>query len=150
MSIKLSETVNARGPSLEEFLAELEVVAIVVDCEWESVATVGSLIAKRVSAATVDRLTTGRRDATGGRLISAILLVATVGRLTAKRVSAATVGRLTTGRRDATRGRLISTTSFVATVCRLTTKFGIPSFKRHDNYGHKWCLWHWYKCRTQN
>ena len=50
------------------------------------------------------RLTAGRRDATGGRLISATLLVATVGRLTTKRVSAATVGRLTTGRRDDTVG----------------------------------------------
>ena len=66
----------------------------------------------------------GRRDAAGGRLISATSLVATVGRLTTKRVSAATVGRLTTGRRDATVGRLISTTSLAATVGRLRTKFG--------------------------
>ena len=98
MSFKLSETVNARGPSLEELPAEPEVVAIVVDCGRGSVATVG-------------RLTAGRR-------------VATVGRLTTKRVLAATVGRLTTGRRDATVGRLISTTSLAATVGRLTTKFG--------------------------
>ena len=89
MSIKLSETVNARGPSLEEFPAEPNVVTIVVDCGLESVATVG-------------RFTSGRRDATGGRLISATSLVATVGRLTTKWVSAAIVGRLTTGRRDAT------------------------------------------------
>ena len=86
-------------------------VASVVDCGGVSVATVG-------------RLTAGRRDATGGRLISATSLVATVGRLTTKRVSAATVGRLTTGRRDATVGRLLSTTSLAATVGRLTTKFG--------------------------
>ena len=110
LSIKLSETVNARGPSLDEFLAEPEVVASVVDCGGVSVATVG-------------RLTAGRRDANGGRLISATSLVATVGRLTTKRVTAATVGRLTTGRRDATVGRLISTTSLAATVGRLTTKF---------------------------
>ena len=69
------------------------------------------------------RLTTGRRDATVGRLISTTSLVATVGRLTAG-ISVATVGRLTTGRRDATVGRLISTTSLVATVGRLTTRFG--------------------------
>ena len=111
LSIKLLETVNARGPSLDEFPAEPEVVASVVDCGGISVATVG-------------RLTGGRRDATGGRLISATSLVATVGRLTTKRVSAATVGRLTTGRRDATVGRLISTTSLVHTVGRLTTKVG--------------------------
>ena len=48
------------------------------------VATVGRLMAKRVSVATVGRLTAGRRDATGGRLISASWLVATVGRLTTK------------------------------------------------------------------
>ena len=86
-------------------------VAIVVGCKLGSVATVG-------------RLTTGRRDATGGRLISTTSLVATVGRLKAKGVSVATVGRLTAGRRDATGGRLISTTSLVATVGRLTTKVG--------------------------
>ena len=85
-------------------------VASAVDCRGISVATVG-------------RLTAGRRDATGGKLISATSLVATVGRLTTKRVSAATVGRLTTGRRDATVGKLISTTSLAATVGRLTTKF---------------------------
>ena len=97
--------------TLDEFPAEPEVVAIVVDCGLGSVATVG-------------RLTAGRRDATGGWLISATSLVATVGRFTTKRVSVATVGRLTAGRRDATGGRLISTTSLVATVGRLTTKFG--------------------------
>ena len=58
LSIKLSETVNARGPSLDEFPAEPEVVASVVDCRGISVATVG-------------RLTAGRKDATGGWLISA-------------------------------------------------------------------------------
>ena len=68
---KLSEIANDRGPSLEEGPAEPEVVAIVADCKLESVATVG-------------RLTAGRRDATGGRLISAASLVATVGRLTTK------------------------------------------------------------------
>ena len=86
LSIKLLETVDARGPSLDEFPAEPEVVASVVDCGGFSVATVG-------------RFTAGRRDATGGRLISVTSLVATVGRLTIKRVSAATVGRLATGRR---------------------------------------------------
>ena len=120
---QLSETVNARGPSLDEFSAEPEVVASVVDCGWESVATVGRLTAG-ISVATVGRLTAGRRDATVGRMISATSLVATVGRLTTKRVPAATVGRLSTGRRDATVGRLISTTSLAATVGRLTTKFG--------------------------
>ena len=87
MSIKLSETVNAQGPSLDEFPAEPEVVASVVDCGLWSVATVGRLTAG-ISVATVGRLTAGRRDATGGRLISATSLVATVGRLTTKRVSA--------------------------------------------------------------
>ena len=115
LSIKVLEAVNARGPSLDEFPAEPEVVASVVDCGGISVATVGRLTAG-VSVATVVRLTAGRRDATGGRLISATSFVATVGRLTTKRVSAATVGRLTTGRRDATVGRLISTTSLAATV----------------------------------
>ena len=114
LSIELSETVNARGPSFDEFPAKPEVVASVVDCRGGSVATVGRLTAGIV-VATVGRLTAGRRDATGGRLISATSLVATVGRLTTKRVSAATVGRLTTGRRDATVGRLISTTSLIAT-----------------------------------
>ena len=71
MSFKLSETVNARGPSLEEFPAEPEAVAIVVDCKLESVATVG-------------RLTAGISVATVGRLISATSLVATVGRLRPK------------------------------------------------------------------
>ena len=123
MPIKLSETVNARGPSLDEFPAEPEVVASVVDCVGVSVATVVRLTAG-ISVATVGRLTAGRRDATGGRLISATSLAATVGRLTTRRVSAATVGRLTTGRRDATVGRLISATSLAATVGRLTTKFG--------------------------
>ena len=118
--IKLLETVNARGPSLDEFPAE---PASVVDCGGVSVATVGRLTAG-ISVATVGRLTTGRRDAIVGRLISTTLLVATVGGLTTKRVSAATVGRLTTGRRDAAVGRLISTTSLAATVGRLTTKFG--------------------------
>ena len=116
LSIKLLETVNARGPSFDEFPS-------VVDCGGIPVATVGRLTSG-VVVATVGRLTTGRRDATVGRLISATSLVATVGRLTTKRVSAATVGRLTIGRRDATVGRLISTTSLVATVGRLTTKFG--------------------------
>ena len=115
LSIKLLETVNARGPSFDEFPS-------VVDCGGIPVATVGRLTSGIV-VATVGRLTTGRRDATGGRLISATSLVATVGRLTTKRVSAATVGRLTTGRRDATVGRLISATSLAATVGRLTTKF---------------------------
>ena len=71
LSIELSETANARGPSLEEFPAEMEVVAIVVDSELGTVATGG-------------RLTTGRRDATVGRLISATSLVATVVRLTTR------------------------------------------------------------------
>ena len=102
LSIKLLETVNARGPSFDEFPS-------VVDCGGIPVATVGRLTSEIV-VATVGRLTTGRRDATVGRLISATSLVATVGRLTTKRVSAATVGRLTTGRRDATVGRLISAT----------------------------------------
>ena len=97
LSIKLSDTVNDRGPSLEEVSAEPEVVAIVVGCKLGSVATVGRLTAG-ISVATVGRLTAGRRDAT--------------------------VGRLTAGRRDATGGRLISTTSLVATVGRLTTKVG--------------------------
>ena len=101
-------------------------VAGVVDCEFGSVATVGELTAE-ISIATVDRLPTGRRDATGGRLISATSLVDTVGRLTAKRVSAATVGRLPIGRRDATGGRLISTTLLVATVGRLATRGSCPS-----------------------
>ena len=105
LSIKLSETVNARGPSLDEFPAEPEVVASVVYCGGGSVATVGRLTAG-ISVATVGRLTTGRRNATGSRLISAISLVATVGSLTTKRVSAAAVGRLTTGRRDATVGNI--------------------------------------------
>ena len=122
-SVKVSERVNDRGHSVEEVPAEPEVVAIVVDCGGGSVATVGRLNAGIV-VATVNGLTAGRRDATGGRLISATSLVATVGRLTAKRVSAATVGRLTTGKKDATVGRLISTTSLVATVGRLTTKVG--------------------------
>ena len=65
LSIQLSETVNARDRSLEKFPAEPEVVAIVVDCGLGSVATVG-------------RLTVRRRDATGGRLISATLLVVAV------------------------------------------------------------------------
>ena len=43
-------------------------VAIVVDCELGSVATVGTLTA-RISVATVGWLTTERRDATGGRLV---------------------------------------------------------------------------------
>ena len=123
LSIKLSETVNARGPSLDEFPAEPKVVVSVVDCGGGSVATVGRLTAG-VSVATVRRLAAGRRDATGGRLISATSLAAIVGRLTIKRVSAATVGKLTTGRRHATGGRLISTTLLAATVGRLTTKFG--------------------------
>ena len=123
LSINLSETVNARGSSLEEFPAKPEVVASIVDCGGGSVATVGRITAG-ISVATVGRLTAGRRDATGGRLISTTSLVATVGRLTTKRVSAATVGRLTAGRRDATVGRLIFTTWLVPTVGRLTTKFG--------------------------
>ena len=49
LSVKLSETVNARGPSLEEFPAKPEVVASVVDCRLGSVATVGRLTAKGVS-----------------------------------------------------------------------------------------------------
>ena len=98
LSIKLSETVNARGSSLDEFPAKPEVVASVVDCGLGSVATVDRLTAG-ISVATVGRLTAGRRDATGGRLISTTSLVATVGRLTTKKVSAATVGRLMTGRR---------------------------------------------------
>ena len=118
----MSETVNARGLSLDEFPAVPEVVASVADCGLGFVATVGRLTAG-ISVATVGRLTAGRRDATGGRLISATSLVATIGRLTTKRVSAATVGRLTTGRRDDTVGRLISTTSLGAIVGRLTTKF---------------------------
>ena len=77
------ETVNARGPSFDEFPAKPEVVASVVDCRGIPVATVGRLTAGIV-VATVGRLTTGRRDATGGRLISATSLVATVGRLTTK------------------------------------------------------------------
>ena len=123
LSIKLSETVTARGPLLDEFPAEPEVVASVVDCGGALVATVGRLTAG-ISVATVGRLSAGRRDATGGRLISTTSLVATVDRLTTKRVSAATVGRLTTGRRNATVSRLISTISLTATVGRLTTKFG--------------------------
>ena len=55
LSIKLSETVNARGPSFEEVPAEPDVVAIVVGCKLGWVATVG-------------RLTAGSRDATVGRL----------------------------------------------------------------------------------
>ena len=78
LSIKLSERVNARGPSLDEFPAKPNVVASVVDCGGESVATVGRLTA-RISVATVGRFTAGRRDATGGRLISATSFVATVG-----------------------------------------------------------------------
>ena len=101
MSTKLLETVNARGPSLDEFPAEPEVVAGAVDCRGISVATVGRLTTG-ISFATVGRLTAGRRDATGGRLISATSLVAAVGRLTTKRVSAGTVGRPKTGKRDAT------------------------------------------------
>ena len=123
LSIKLLETVNARGPSLDEFPAKPDVVASAVGCRGVSVATVGRLTAG-ISVATVGSLTAGRRDAIGGRLISATSLVATVGRLTTKRVSAATVGRLTTEIRDGTVGRLISTTSLAATVGRLTTKFG--------------------------
>ena len=45
LSIKLSETVNARGHSLDEFPAEPEMVASVVDCRLGSVATVGRLTA---------------------------------------------------------------------------------------------------------
>ena len=55
LSIKLSETVNARGPSLDEFPAEPEVVASVVYCGGGSVATVGRLTAG-ISVATVGRL----------------------------------------------------------------------------------------------
>ena len=124
LSIKLSETVDARGPSLDEFPAEPNVVASVVDYGGISVATVGRLTTIRVSAATVGRLTNGRRDAAVGRLISTTSLAATVGRLTTIRVSAATLGRHTNGRRDAAVGGLISTTSLAATVGRLTTKFG--------------------------
>ena len=83
LSIELSETANARGPSLEEFPAEMEVVAIVVDSELGTVGTGGRLTAG-ISVATVGRLTTGRRDATVGRLISATSLVATVVRLTTR------------------------------------------------------------------
>ena len=86
LSIKLLETVNARGPSLDEFPAKPEVVASVVDCGGVSVATVGRFTAG-ISVATVGRLPAGKRDATGGRLMSATSLVATVGRLTTKRVS---------------------------------------------------------------
>ena len=96
---------NDRGPSFEEVPAEPEVVAIVAEdllpefrlLPWVDllpeeglisatslVATVGRLTTKRVSAATSGRLTTGRRDATVGRLISTTSLVATVGRLTTK------------------------------------------------------------------
>ena len=64
-SIKLLETVNARGPSLDEFPAEPEVVASAVDYRGISVATVGRLTAG-ISVATVGRLTAGRRAATGG------------------------------------------------------------------------------------
>ena len=53
---------------MSEFPAEPEVVASIVDCGGGSVVT-------------VSWLTAGRRDATGGRLISATSLVATVGRL---------------------------------------------------------------------
>ena len=60
LSIKLSETVNARGPSLDEFPAEPEVVASFVDCGGESVATVGRLTAV-ISVVTIGRLTAGRR-----------------------------------------------------------------------------------------
>ena len=81
LSIKLSETVNARG--LDEFPAEPEVVASVIDCGGGSVGTVGWLTAG-ISVATVGRLTAGRRDATVGRLISTTSLAATVGRLTTK------------------------------------------------------------------
>ena len=77
-SIKLSETINDRGPSFEEVPAETEVVAIIVGCKLGSVATVGRLTAG-ISVATVGRLTAGRRDANGGRLISTTWLVATVG-----------------------------------------------------------------------
>ena len=63
LSIKLLETVNARGPSLDELPAEPEVVASVVDCGGISVATVGGLTAG-ISVATMGRLTAGRRDAT--------------------------------------------------------------------------------------
>ena len=45
-SIKLSETINDRGPSFEEVPAETEVVAIIVGCKLGSVATVGRLTAK--------------------------------------------------------------------------------------------------------
>ena len=76
LSIKLLETVNARGPSFDEFPS-------VVDRGGIPVATVGRLTSEIV-VATVGRLTTGRRDATVGRLISATSLAATVGRLTTK------------------------------------------------------------------
>ena len=56
LSIKLSVTVNARGPSLDEFPAKLEVVASVLDCGGGSVTTVG-------------RLTTGISVATVGGLL---------------------------------------------------------------------------------
>ena len=79
--IKLSETVNNRGPSFEEVPAGPEVVAIVVGCKLGSVATVGRLTAG-ISVATVGRLTAGRSNETGGRQISTTSLVATVGRLT--------------------------------------------------------------------
>ena len=68
MSIELLETVNARGPSLDEFPAEPEVVASAIDCRGISIATLGRLTAG-ISVATVGRLTAGRRDATGGRLV---------------------------------------------------------------------------------
>ena len=57
-------------------------VAIVADCKLGSVATVGRLTAG-ISVATAGR-TAGKRDATGGRLISATSIVVTVGRLTTK------------------------------------------------------------------
>ena len=79
LSIKLLETVNARGPSLDEFPAEPEVVASAVDCKGISVATKGRLTAGIV-VATVVGITAGRRDATVGRLISTTSLAATVGR----------------------------------------------------------------------
>ena len=47
LSIKLLETVNARGPSLDEFPAGPEVVASAVDCRGISVAIVGRLTAGR-------------------------------------------------------------------------------------------------------
>ena len=119
---KLSETANDRGPSFEYVPVQPEVVAIVADCKLGSVATVVRLPA-RISVATVHRLTAGRRDAPGGRLISATSLVATVGRLTTKRVSIATVGRLTAGRRDATGGRLIPTIRWLLPCIDLRPKF---------------------------